>query len=310
MSIRIGIITNPHAKLNKRNPLRPKLLGYILGQRGITEITNSLEDLQKVARKFLQHGINLVAINGGDGTISLTISTFIHVYKDHPLPKIALLCGGTMNVIAINLGIKGSPENLLALMLEKASDSEPFETISLPTIKVENRYGFLFADGTSSLILEEFYRNKTDHFGAFLLGVRLVFSTLFNGPLTKKLIKEQQIAFQAHPHPKIYHASLGTYATTLKTMPMNIPMFLNDCPSKHLQAISITCPATSLIRRILKILMSKKVGIDRDRITYFCQKLHITARANEPYTLDGEIFHPAPKELHISLGPTIEFIKI
>ena len=60
----IGIITNPHSKLNKRNPNRTALLGYILGAKGQLEVTNTLADLGRVARDFKDKGITTLAING------------------------------------------------------------------------------------------------------------------------------------------------------------------------------------------------------------------------------------------------------
>ena len=94
----IGIITNPHSKQNKRNPSRSQLLSYILGKQGQMEVTQSLDDLAQVAEKFKKNEIEILAINGGDGTISQTLTAFHKVYGDTKLPKIAILPGGTMNV--------------------------------------------------------------------------------------------------------------------------------------------------------------------------------------------------------------------
>src|SRR5690349_19758362 len=102
----IGIIANPHSKLNKQNPERHELLGYILGQQGQLRLTESLEHLSKVAAEFHQKKIDILAINGGDGTISRTLTAIVNEYKGDPLPPIALLRGGTMNVLAQNLGVK------------------------------------------------------------------------------------------------------------------------------------------------------------------------------------------------------------
>src|SRR5687768_275022 len=105
----IGIITNPHSKLNKRNPRRAELLGYIVGERGQLEITNTLADLERVAHEFREKKIHTLAISGGDGTICRTLTALIHAYGEVPLPRVALLRGGTINVLANNLGIKGAP---------------------------------------------------------------------------------------------------------------------------------------------------------------------------------------------------------
>src|SRR4051812_22856783 len=116
----IGIITNPHSKLNKRNPARMSLLGYILGAKGQLEVTNTLEDLGRVARDFKEKGVTILAINGGDGTICRTLTAFIKEYGETgtPLPQVALLRGGTINVLANNLRIKGSPEQVLYRLVD------------------------------------------------------------------------------------------------------------------------------------------------------------------------------------------------
>ena len=131
----IGIITNPHSKLNKRNPQRTALLGYILGEKGRLEVTNNLDDLGRVAREFKSKNIGILAINGGDGTICRTLTAFIQVYGNAPLPKVALLRGGTINVLANNLGIAGSPEQVLYRLVEVYSNEEKdFENEKIETV--------------------------------------------------------------------------------------------------------------------------------------------------------------------------------
>ncbi|NBW83269.1 diacylglycerol kinase, partial [bacterium] len=65
----LGIISNPFAKINKRDPEHNTLLWYILGNRGQFEITNSLADLGRVCEEFCARGLDTVGIVGGDGTI-------------------------------------------------------------------------------------------------------------------------------------------------------------------------------------------------------------------------------------------------
>ena len=130
----IGIITNPHSKLNKRNPARSALLGYILGEKGTLEVTNSLEDIGRVAREFKERRIGLLAINGGDGTICRTLTAFIKEYGTAPMPKVALLRGGTINVLANNLGIRGSPEQILYRLVEAHSTGGELTSRALRSI--------------------------------------------------------------------------------------------------------------------------------------------------------------------------------
>ena len=114
----IGIITNPHAKSNKQDPFKQETMSYLLGKQGDFRITKSLDELKTVAKEFLENNISVLAINGGDGTIMRTLTIFKEIYKDHPLPLVAVLPGGTANVLAQNLKIKDSPELCLMKLVE------------------------------------------------------------------------------------------------------------------------------------------------------------------------------------------------
>ena len=73
-----------------------------LPEEGTTE---TLDEVRGLAREFKEKGIDILGISGGDGTNHRTLSTFLEVYGETPLPKIALLRGGTMNNLANQLGI-------------------------------------------------------------------------------------------------------------------------------------------------------------------------------------------------------------
>ncbi len=54
-----------------------------------------------------------------------------------------------MNVLANNLGIKGTPPRILYRLCESYSGDTPFETTRVATLQVAGAYGFLFADGAA-----------------------------------------------------------------------------------------------------------------------------------------------------------------
>lgn len=307
---RIGIITNPHSKLNKRNPERIQLLGYILGEKGLLEITRSLEDLTRVAMQFQQMGIEVLAINGGDGTISRTLTAFIRVYGDKPLPKIALLRGGTMNVLAVNLAIHGSPEKLLARMLERLSDETPPAIKRLRTMAVEDHYGFVYADGTSTNILKEFYKNKSGVLGATWLGLRLVGSFLVNGKLYNQTLDERHIRFESHRFAPFEHRSFSVLAATIRSLPLGFPFFglVHKNPGK-LQFLSISTDRKKLVWQLPVIMLQNKERESLGKVSYCCDHVKMTTSTPFTYTLDGELYESQSASLDVRLGPEIEFIE-
>ena len=106
----IGIILNPKARSYKHNPGRMERLGFIVGDKASCHATQDVLDVEALAKEFKEKEIEILGISGGDGTNHVTLTTFINVYGDKPLPKVAFLRGGTMNNVANALGVKGLPE--------------------------------------------------------------------------------------------------------------------------------------------------------------------------------------------------------
>ena len=308
---RIGMITNPHSKLNKRNPNRPHLLGYILGEQGIFEITKSASHLEEVALKFFNSNIDILAINGGDGTVSLTISIFIRIYGTKPLPKIALLKGGTMNVTAVNLGIRGQPEKLLSILIQKSCQYDQITTQKLQSIHIGDHYGFMYADGTAADILNEFYLKKTGHLGALFLGVRLWCSSLFNGSFSRSLINSRKVRLSTES-TNIEHSSLGVLVSTVKRLPLRMPIFhhASKDKDKSLHAISVTSKPSMLKWHLVLAIYVKKLGQTLSKNSFTCEKLTISTQKKFLYTIDGELYQSERDNVTIEKGPLIEFISL
>lgn len=306
----IGIITNPHAKSNKRNPERSKLLSYIAGSRGTLEVTNNLDDLRKVAKQFAEKDIDTLAINGGDGTISRTLSAFIQEYNGKNLPDIAILRGGTVNVLAENLNIHGSPEQILYKLVEGHSLRAYMGTVELNTLCINGHYGFIFANASSYRFLEVFYNNKTSYLGSILLFFKVLASYFVNGPLYQRVVKEDLFTLRADDREPLNIATPLAFCSTVELLPLKIkafPLALKD-PTQF-QFLSILSTPKNIpwvIPHFIFNLNSKRPY----KVEFLCKNLSISANSREEnaYTLDGELFIPDSANINISLGPKIRFI--
>ncbi len=307
----IGIITNPHSKLNKRNPRRTELLGYILGEKGQLEVTKSLEDLSRVAREFKEKGINVLAINGGDGTVSRTLTAFLHEYGDKPLPQIALLRGGTINVLATNLGIKGSPEEVLYRLIEAHAAGGALHTKKMTTIRVEDNFGFLFGNGVAASFLKEYYRNKTGPLGAFFWVLGVWGSRFLGGELHYRVVKDIPLSIAADGEPPISHTTCAIFAATVPKMPLSYPLFeaLPANPGKF-QVVSFTFSAKDAIWKLPIVMLKRKEGSGTGKMTLCARSLRIESEAPFDYTLDGELFVSRSHSLLVATGPELEFVAL
>ncbi len=186
----IGVITNPRSRQNKRDPAGMRRLAYLIGNRGVAEATRSLDDLYRVAEEFKRESIDILGINGGDGTIHHTLTAFIKVYGDQPLPPVAILRGGTMNTIANSLGIKGDPAKLLFELVDKYHNDEPMPTFHKEVLAVGDAYGFIFGSGLMANFLEMYYgTGRPSPSMAARLLLRGILSAIFKGSLARQLTR-------------------------------------------------------------------------------------------------------------------------
>jgi hypothetical protein len=307
----IGIITNPHSKLNRRNPSRAALLGFILGAQGQLEVTNTLADLGRVARDFKEKGIRILAINGGDGTISRTLTAFIREYKDQPLPRIALLRGGTINVLANNLGIRGSPEQVLFRLVEGHSGLGDLPWRRLRSLKIEGNYGFLFADGLAPAFLKEYYRRKSGPLGALALAVKVWGSRLFNGELFARVVSDLHHTLTPDVGPAHSHLSCAVFCSTVSKLPLGYPLFhLLSNEESGFQCSSFTMSAKDVLWQLPVILATRQDGIGKGKISFCCRELLVEQERPFDYTLDGELYLSRSNSLRIEMGPDLDFLTL
>ena len=159
---RLGIIANPYSKLNKRNPSKITKLKELVDDSVSFYITRSIPDLSESIRLMAEDGIDMIGICGGDGSISLAITEIIRWYEPSRLPKIAVLKGGTMNLLASQLKQRGGQETLVKRLIHMVRSGQNLPTKRIATLRVGKFFGFVYADGSALNVLEEFYLKKPE----------------------------------------------------------------------------------------------------------------------------------------------------
>ncbi len=144
----IGVILNPRSGHNLRDPGAALRLSRALGDHGVVRTAKDREELARVAEDFKRLRIDLLGISGGDGTNGHTITGFLRVYEDEPLPPLAFLRGGTFNTVANSVGVpRGKPDGLLARVIELYQRREPLRWVERHVMRVAGHHGFIFGTG-------------------------------------------------------------------------------------------------------------------------------------------------------------------
>ena len=130
--VRLGVLTNPTAQHNHRFPFTHHVLEAELAS-GLDAVRTAAKAEIDDAVRFLvlERGVNVLAINGGDGTIHCTINALVRLLGPDVdagrarLPRLLLLNGGTYNMASRAMGTHDDPVTAVRRFLSRASDVSP-----------------------------------------------------------------------------------------------------------------------------------------------------------------------------------------
>jgi diacylglycerol kinase family enzyme len=306
----IGLVTNPRSRKNRRDPAQVIRLAYMLGNRGVPEATKSLEDLYRAAEAFKKERIDILAINGGDGTIHVTLSALIKTYgDDQPLPMVAILRGGTMNTIANSLGVKGETSELLFNVVDKYHTREEFQTVTKRVLKVGDTYGCIFGNGLIYNFLSLYYGTGKPSPGvAAQVLARGIFSSLIRGPYSKKLFRRFRAQITVDGQTWAREDFTTVAASCVEQIGLGFKPFyrVRENPDRF-AVLGIHVPsALSMVFELPRIM--RGLPMRRDKVIDAAAS-EVIFRSDEDlaYTVDGDTY-VSGRELALTSGPPVRFI--
>jgi diacylglycerol kinase (ATP) len=308
----IGIITNPRSRSNKKNPEGMQKLAYLVGTRGAAAATRSLDDLYRAAEEFKAAGIDILGINGGDGTLHVTLTAFLRVYGDAPFPAVAILGGGTLNTIARGLGIRGRPEDLLYAVIDGYHAGEEIPSIQRPILRVgADQYGFIFGNGLVANFLEEYYATgkPSPATGAKLL-FRTVGSAIFRTALIKRLFRRWrgQVTVDGERWARTDFATL-TCATVPEIGIGFKPFYRCFEQPETFAFLGIHGGPLAVAAELPRIFRGRAMRRDR-AISVVPRRVDIESDEPWGYIIDGDSYpaKPGQTSLTVTAGPTLKIL--
>lgn len=164
---RVGVLINPLSGKNRQGTAtvmqalreHPEVLQHTV--QGPQDVYNALLD-------FSRKTVNIVVISGGDGTIQAVLTVLFHHQPFISLPQLIVLEGGTTNMIAGDIGIKGNQSRALHRLftwLETGSMEVTRRQRSILRLQVpghEVKYGMFFGAAAISQGIQ-YYRQHLHH---------------------------------------------------------------------------------------------------------------------------------------------------
>lgn len=317
---RIGLISNlkSHRNTSDIETIRAVVAHHPRIQH--VEI-DRVEDLASVLASFAASGVELLVVNGGDGTVQATLTALRNGAAFAVPPRLAILPGGRTNLIAQDVGLPGSRGHALARLAEARPGGQGVAEIRRPILSVTYApdkpalHGMFF--GTAAFhraVL--FSRRQAERFGiarAAMLGAAL--GVILSRALLRPrggdpLIRGERLSLgtdgQAPAAPRDY---LLLLATTLDRLILGLQPFWGTGEG-GLRYTLVEFPPRHLARALLPVLRGRpKPWMAADGYASGRAR-ELTLRMSCPLVLDGQIYRPAPDfPVTLRAGPAVSFLR-
>jgi diacylglycerol kinase family enzyme len=306
----IAVFVNPRSRANRRNPKIAAELQAILGDTGRVFATRDLDELARVAADLHRAPPDVIAVHGGDGTLHKVLMALIQAWGDDPLPPLAPLCGGTMNVVASSLGLRDRPEAFVQHLADSARTGQALETLPRRCIRVGDQHGFIFGNGLMANFLAEYYAPGTYGPGrALWLIMRTLASAVVLGPFVRRVFDRfrGQVTIDGQPLPWSDFVSIGAATVTEVGMGFKLIHRADDDPERF-GVIAIHAGPLSLIRDLVPVRAGRGLSTAHAFSAIATTMEIVPSDGTMAYTIDGDLYR-TEGPLTVSAGPHLRLVK-
>ena len=279
-----------------------------------------LEGLPEALDGLAEAAVEVIAINGGDGSVSAVLTELMARPRFEELPPLALLRGGTLNMCAADVGLKGTPEAALARLVQRAGAGELTSAVAeRHVIRLQRDapappiYGMFLAMGSLYRAVRFSYeevpgraqRPRTHAARTFL---SLIGRHLFGADGAGKVLRGDQVSLGLDGAPAEPLNLLLAMVTTLDHLVLNVRPYWGGGPG-GLRVTALTYPPDRLVRRAIRVLYG---GAERG-LPARSYRSHNAQRAviepALPFALDGELYDATPgRRIELSAAGPLRFL--
>lgn len=318
--LRVGVLSNPLSGRNKRNFSSYQTL-FQSDPRLIQIAVVTPEDIAEALAIFAAREVNLILINGGDGTIQAALNTLLN---DRPFPQIpwlAVFPSGTANMIAGDVGLgpfaKGTIENFIQFLAPSR--------LPLPIVK-RNILRLRFADGRKTMYgmffgagaiyygtqIGRATKQSVGRLGEWGAGLILAKFLVALATGSKKRLHSVPIGLARGKGDMVNQEYLVLLVTSLNRLFLGMKPFWST-ETGPLHCTGLMLPYRHLWRCLPKLLRGKghPLATKENGFVSYNPSL-IRLQITSGFVLDGEIYDPPPKGQTIILEPggEVSFVRL
>ena len=319
---RIGLISNANSGHNRdQYPEIQKILASCGNVHHIE--TSSVEDIPEALRRLAELKIEILAINGGDGTVSAILGCAMENKIFPQLPAVVLLPGGTANMNASDIGSSGK---LLPAVRRfctwanagAAQDGERTQRCQMRVqigAEVDPHYGMFLGMGAVIQGTEYAHENihsrgLRDDISVAVGTARTVWGLFRSDPRFSHPLPVQVTLDQASSSAS--HNALILVVSSLQRLALGMRPFWGRGPGT-LRLTLIQENSYKFLRTFISIVRGKPNQHATPENGYFSYNAeHISLSMTGSLNLDGEILHNTDDQhpITISASEPVTFLRV
>jgi diacylglycerol kinase (ATP) len=316
--ITIGIITNPRSGGNRKGT--GEVRRFLVRNPAIHSAEAvTPADVNAVLADFSGRNVDLLVVNGGDGTVQ-SVLTALYGREIFPRPPIlALLRAGTASMLARDVGVKGGSAAALAKIHAWSMDAGRNRRLvtERPVLRVnrddgtEPVCGMFFGAGAIPLAIDICHgsMNPSGVRGELMPGLILARHLLAALTGNDRLLPATDIVISIDETPARRNSYLFAMVSTLERLFLGLhPFWGSEAAPLHFTALKMKPP--HLLRNLPFLLWGRRTATATPENGFFSHNAgRIALDYRGRFTLDGELFE-ARAPLTIQAAGPARFLRI
>jgi len=278
------------------------------------------EDVLAALQDFARQEVDLLAVNGGDGTVQAVLTVLFHHQPFKAQPLLAVLQSGTTSMTARDVGFTGSRlKSLKKLFNWAAGRGGNLQVIQRPVLQVtapghQTRYGMFFGASAIYQGIQYFHRNVNTRglrgeIGPGLTILRFLWSAARR---RSNFIPSVPIAVSVDDTPQRQFDSLVVLVSTLERLFLGLyPYWGNETGPLHYTAVR--AQPRCLLRALPSILRGRRGPYGTTANGFYSHNAHaIKLNLDSGFTLDGQLYEPYDRRepTVVRCGGTASFLRM
>ncbi len=302
---RLAVISNPRSQRNRRGALDAVKDALACHPDVLHEELHDFALLGSMVERLVQGGTEVIAVNGGDGTVQAVLTELCRRFDNGKTPTLAVLQGGMTNVIAKDVGLGGKPAKALARLIAGMSAPGRVREVTRPLIGLAlvpdepPVFGMFFgAAGFHQAVKLANDKVRTRGVAGSMASASTLALSLFRLLFGRSgsddpLYRGEPMAIGVDGKRGEETPHLLLIATTLDKLILGLRPFWGNV-DHAIRYTSIDFPPKRLARALLPVLRGRPSPWMEGEGYRSGSAKDIVIDIKSPVVLDGEIFHPAP----------------